>query len=128
MPEETPSVKIEATRAHGAEVVLCGAGQRERVADDMVAQTGGVLIPPFDHPDVIAGQGTAALELMEDVPGLDALIAPVGGGGLVAGVCIAAKGLDPRVRVFAAEPRFDGEAICWHDSHVDLIQVHRCDT
>src|SRR5262249_49052579 len=73
-------------------------------AADVLARSGGTLIPPYNHPDVIAGQGTAALELMEDAPGLDALVAPVGGGGLLAGVCIAGKGLNPRLRVFAAEP------------------------
>jgi threonine dehydratase/serine racemase len=70
----------------------------------VLAETGGTLIPPYDHADVIAGQGTAALELMEDVPDLDALVAPVGGGGLVAGTCIAASGVNPAVRLFAAEP------------------------
>ena len=61
MPEETPNVKVAATRSHGAEVVLCGAGQREKVAAEVVAATGGVLVPPFDHPDIIAGQGTIGL-------------------------------------------------------------------
>ena len=69
MPEETPEIKVAATRGHGAEVVLCAAGQRERVADEVVASTGGVLVPPFDHPDVIAGQGTIGLELLHQHPG-----------------------------------------------------------
>jgi threonine dehydratase/serine racemase len=69
-----------------------------------VARTGATLIPPFDHPDVIAGQGTAALELLEEVPDLDAILTPVGGGGLLAGCAIAARGVKPGIRVFAAEP------------------------
>src|SRR5882757_7647824 len=68
MPEETPGVKVAATRSHGAEVVLCAAGQREKVADEVVARTGGVLVPPFDHPDIIAGQGTIGLEIADDLP------------------------------------------------------------
>src|SRR5262249_18440747 len=70
----------------------------------VLAQTGGTLIPPYDHPDVIAGQGTVALELLEQVAELDVIIAPVGGGGLVSGICLAARGLDPSVRIVAAEP------------------------
>ena len=104
MPEETPSVKIEATRAHGAEVVLCGAGQREQVADEVVAQTGGVLIPPFDHPDVIAGQGTIGLEIAHDLPDVANVVIPVSGGGLASGVGTAIKALCPRARVFGVEP------------------------
>ncbi len=68
MPRETPALKVEATRRHGAEVVLCGPGERERVAAEVQEQTGGVLIPPFDHPDIIAGQGTIGLEIAEDLP------------------------------------------------------------
>ena len=71
MPEETPDVKVAATRSHGAEVVLCGAGEREKVAAEVVEQTGGVLVPPFDHPDIIAGQGTIGLEIAEDLPAVD---------------------------------------------------------
>ena len=77
---------------------------REEAAAAVLAETGGTLIPPYNHPDVIAGQGTAALELLEQVPGLDALVAPVGGGGLVAGLCLAARAVNPSLRVIAAEP------------------------
>ena len=70
----------------------------------MVAATGATFIPPYDHADVIAGQGTAALELLCEVPGLDVLVAPVGGGGLLSGACIAAKALQPGIRVVGAEP------------------------
>src|SRR5947207_2767243 len=101
-----PQVKKAAVEGYGGIVTLCEPTleARERTAADLVAQTGGTLIPPFDHPDVIAGQGTAALELLEDVPDLDAVVSPVGGGGLLAGTCIAAQGVHPAVRVFGAEP------------------------
>jgi threonine dehydratase len=106
MPSSASRVKRRAVEGYGAEVIECAPtlAARESTAAEVLARTGGTLIPPYNHPDVIAGQGTAALELLEDAPGLDALIAPVGGGGLVAGVCIAGKGINPSLRVFAAEP------------------------
>jgi threo-3-hydroxy-L-aspartate ammonia-lyase len=104
MPEETPEVKVAATRSHGAEVVLCAAGQRERVADEVVARTGGVLVPPFDHPDIIAGQGTIGLEIAEDLPEVANVIVPVSGGGLASGIGTAIKALCPQARVFGVEP------------------------
>lgn len=104
MPEETPDVKVAATRAHGAEVVLCGPGERERVADEVLARTGGVLIPPFDHPDVIAGQGTAGLEIAEDLPDVATVVVPVSGGGLASGIGTAIKALRPAARVIGVEP------------------------
>ena len=104
MPEETPGIKVAATRAHGAEVVLCGAGQRERVADEVVTRTGGVLVPPFDHPDIIAGQGTIGLEIANDLPDVANVIVPVSGGGLASGIGTAIKELCPRARVYGVEP------------------------
>lgn len=104
MPEETPNVKVAATRGHGAEVVLCAAGQRERVAEEVVAKTGGVLIPPFDHPDVIAGQGTIGLEIAQDLPDVETVLVPVSGGGLASGIGTAIKALCPRARVIGVEP------------------------
>ena len=102
MPRTAPLVKKNAVEGYGGIVALCEPTleARESAAAALVAQTGGTLIPPFDHADVIAGQGTAALELLEDVPDLDAIIAPVGGGGLLSGCAIAAAGL----RIFGAEP------------------------
>ena len=102
MPRTAPLVKKNAVEGYGGIVTLCepNLAARESTAAEIVARTGGTLIPPFDHPDVIAGQGTAALELFEEVPDLDAIITPVGGGGLLSGVAIAANGL----RVFGAEP------------------------
>jgi threonine dehydratase len=104
MPEETPEIKVAATRGHGAEVVLCAAGERERVADEVVAATGGVLVPPFDHPDVIAGQGTVGLEIAQDLPDVQTVLVPVSGGGLASGVGTAIKALCPEARVIGVEP------------------------
>lgn len=106
MPSNAPAVKREAVEAYGARVVLCEPTleARETTVARLQAESGAVLIPPYNHPHVIAGQGTVALELVEDVPDLDAIVAPVGGGGLVSGICLAAKGIKPALRVFAAEP------------------------
>jgi threonine dehydratase/serine racemase len=106
MPSTAPPVKRRAVEGYGGRVIECPPtpAARESTAAAVRAETGGTLIPPYDHPDVIAGQGTAALELLEQVPDLDAIIAPVGGGGLVAGLAITAKGARPGLRVFAAEP------------------------
>lgn len=107
MPRDAPRVKRAAVEGYGARVIPCEPtlASRLETAARVVAETGATLIPPYDHPDVIAGQGTAALELLEDVPDLDAVIAPVGGGGLVSGTALALRELAPKVRVFAAEPR-----------------------
>lgn len=106
MPNNAPAVKKNAVEGYGGNVILCEPTleARERTAAELMARTGGTLIPPFEHPDVIAGQGTAALELLEDVPDLDAVLAPVGGGGLLSGFCVASKGINPAIRVFGAEP------------------------
>ena len=107
MPRTAAAVKKQAVLGYGGQVIECEPTleARESTAAELVARTGGVLIPPFDHPDVIAGQGTAALELLEDVPDLDAVVAPVGGGGLLSGFCIAARGVRDSIRVFGAEPQ-----------------------
>ena len=106
MPRTAPLVKKAAVEGYGGIVTLCEPtlAAREETAARLVAETGGTLIPPFDHPDVIAGQGTAALELLEDVPDLDAVVSPVGGGGLLSGFCVASRGVNPAIRVFGAEP------------------------
>jgi len=106
MPAGAPAVKRRAVEGYGARVVACEATleARERTARAVVAETGARFVHPYDDADVIAGQGTAALELLEEVPDLDAIVAPVGGGGLVGGTAIAVRGLAPRVRVIAAEP------------------------
>ncbi|MBI1915248.1 MAG: pyridoxal-phosphate dependent enzyme [Planctomycetes bacterium] len=106
MPRNASPVKRRAVEEYGGRVVECEPTleARERTAADVLAQTGATLIPPYNHPDVIAGQGTVALELLEQVPGLDAVIAPVGGGGLVSGICVALREAAPSVRMLAAEP------------------------
>lgn len=106
MPEDSARVKLEAVRGYGARVVRCEPGDAARAAAvaELVADHGLIEIPPYDHPDIIAGQGTAAAELIDEVPDLDAVVVPVGGGGLIAGTAIAAKHLLPGVRVIGAEP------------------------
>lgn len=104
MPEETPQVKIARTRGHGARVVLCAAGQREAVAAQLVEETGATLVPPFDHPDVIAGQGTIGLEIAEDLPDVRTVLVPVSGGGLASGIGTAIRALCPQAQIFGVEP------------------------
>lgn len=106
MPLDAPQAKIEATRGHGAEVVLFDRFQQDREAlgRALAAERGMTLIPPFDHPDVIAGQGTAAKELFEQVGELDYLFVCLGGGGLLGGSALAARALSPRCRVIGVEP------------------------
>ena len=105
MPADASRIKLEATRAYGADVVTYKPGEsREEIAAQIRAEREAMLIPPFDHPHVVAGQGTAALELLEDAPDLDALVVPVGGGGLISGSSIAAKALRPGIRIFGVEP------------------------
>jgi threo-3-hydroxy-L-aspartate ammonia-lyase len=106
MPEEAPDIKLRATRNHGAEVVLCGPGQRETVATELAERTGGVLVPPFDDPDVIAGQGTIGLEIADDLPDVDCVLIPVSGGGLASGIGTAIKALCPNAKVVGVEPEF----------------------
>ena len=106
MPSTAARVKRRAVAEYGARIIDCDPtlAAREATAAALLAATGGTLIPPYDHPSIIAGQGTAALELLEQVERLDAIVAPVGGGGLVSGLCIAVQASDPRIKVFAAEP------------------------
>ncbi|MFJ5644624.1 threo-3-hydroxy-L-aspartate ammonia-lyase [Streptomyces sp. NPDC093223] len=106
MPEDTPRAKLEATAGYGAEIVTYDryTGDRVAIGEALAAERGLALVPPYEHPHVIAGQGTAALELIEEVGELDALVVPVGGGGLIAGSATAAKGLLPGIRVVGVEP------------------------
>jgi threonine dehydratase len=106
MPLDAPRSKVEATRAQGARIVTYDRLREDRtvIGKKIATETGATLIPPFDHPWTIAGQGTAALELLEDIPDLDALLVPVGGGGLISGCSIAAKHLRPGIRVIGVEP------------------------
>ncbi|NCC30867.1 MAG: threo-3-hydroxy-L-aspartate ammonia-lyase [Chloroflexia bacterium] len=105
MPDDAPPVKLAATRDYGAEVVIYqrATTDREAFARALAEQRGLTLIPPYDHPHIMAGQGTAAHELLTQVPELDALIMPVGGGGLISGCTIAAKAHKPTLRIFGVE-------------------------
>lgn len=106
MPEDTPQSKLDATAGYGAEIITYDryTGDRVAIGEAMAADRGLALIPPYEHPHVIAGQGTAALELIDEAGDLDALVVPVGGGGLMAGSATAAKGLTPGIRVIGVEP------------------------
>jgi len=112
MPANAPRVKQDNVRAFGARVRLCEPTSAARVAAcaEVQHETGATLVHPYDDVRVIAGQGTAVLELLEDVPDLDVVIAPVGGGGLLSGTAIAAKGVKPSIRVFGAEPALADDA------------------
>jgi threonine dehydratase len=106
MPSNAPAPKVAAVRGYGARVILCEPTQaaRESTAEAVRQETGATFLHPYDQAEVIAGQGTIALELLEDVADLDAIVAPVGGGGMIAGIAIAAKAKNPAIRIYAAEP------------------------
>ena len=106
VPEGAPKVKLDAIAGEGARIVRCAPNMRARDAAvaQVIAETGATLIHPFDHPDVIAGQGTAAMELIAAESGLDAIIAPVGGGGLLSGTSIATRALSSDTQIWGAEP------------------------
>ena len=112
MPADAPAMKLAATRGYGATVLTYDSEKqnREAVAEELLEKQGCVMIPPFDHPDVIAGQGTAALELIEKTGGLDMLLTPCGGGGLLSGSAIAAKAKSPSCRVIGVEPALADDA------------------
>ena len=106
MPETAPRIKQDNVRSFGAEIRFCGptAAAREAMCESVQRETGATLVHPFDNVDVIAGQGTVALELIEDVPDVDVVMAPIGGGGLLSGTAIVAKALRPGIRVLGSEP------------------------
>lgn len=115
MPKDAPQAKLASTRGYGAKIVPYDrrSESREEIARGIAAETGATILPPFDHPWVIAGQGTAALELLEERPDLDAIAVPLGGGGLLSGTLVAAKALKPGIRVFGVEPELADD---WHQS------------
>jgi threonine dehydratase len=106
MPTDAPRSKVEATRARGARIVNYDRFKEDRVliGKKLAIETGATLVPPYDHPWIIAGQGTAVLELMEQAQDLDAIVVCIGGGGLMSGSAIAAKSLNPKIRVIGVEP------------------------
>jgi threonine dehydratase len=110
MPDVAPPFKIEAVRSLGAEIVLVPPAQRQARTAQIAAERGLAIIPPFDHPDIIAGQATIGLEIVADLPSVACVLVPVGGGGLASGVASAVKALDPTVRVIGVEPELAGDA------------------
>ena len=112
MPHDSATVKINAVRGYGVEPTFCepDSDSRQAAADKVIEKTGATFIHPFDDERVIAGQGTAALELLDEISDLDAIIVPVGGGGLLSGTLIAAKSLNPSIKVYAAEPEWADDA------------------
>ncbi len=121
MPRDANRAKRTAVLAYGARIVECAPAlaSREEVLERVLAATGAVPVHPYDDPRVIAGQGSAALELLAQVPGLEVLIAPVGGGGLIAGTALAAEGLAPEATVLGAEPRAVDDA--WRSLHAGRL-------
>jgi threonine dehydratase len=113
MPRSSPRVKVEAVRGYGAEIYLCEPTQqaREEAVQELIARTGATFIHPFDNEQVIAGQATCALELIEDAGPLDAVVAPVGGGGLLSGTCLSTAALLPEAALYAGEPEGAADAV-----------------
>jgi threonine dehydratase len=107
MPADAPRSKLEATVGYGATVITYDRFResREKITEEIQDRTGAALVPPLDHPLIIAGHGTTAAELLEDTPEIDALIAPIGSGGLLSGCAIAAKEMRPQIRIIGAEPQ-----------------------
>ncbi|MFE8871852.1 threo-3-hydroxy-L-aspartate ammonia-lyase [Acetobacter persici] len=112
MPQDAPAMKIAATRDYGAQVVLYDryTQDRQAIGEGLAAERGATVLPPFDHPDIIAGQGTAALELFEETGPLDALFVPVGGGGLASGCGLVAQVVSPGCAVIGVEPAAGDDA------------------
>ena len=106
MPNNVPDVKLDAVKGYRANIILCEPTleARETTLDEITKKTGAQVIHPFNNPNVIAGQGTAALEMIEDLGTLDAMIAPIGGGGLMSGTCVTTRSLLPEAKLFGAEP------------------------
>lgn len=107
MPEDSMLLKVEATKGYGAEVIQSGvnAATRSKVAKDIVEKTGAILVPPFDDPFIVAGQGTVGLEILEDWSEVETIVVPLGGGGLSSGVTLAATSINPKIKVYAVEPQ-----------------------
>jgi len=110
VPHGAPQVKVDLIAASGAELVRVDAGDRVAVCAEVAQRTGATPVPPFDHPDVIAGQGTVGLEIAEDLPDVRTVLVPVGGGGLISGVSVALRALVPDVRIVGCEPALAADA------------------
>ncbi|KYQ91637.1 serine racemase [Tieghemostelium lacteum] len=124
VPSNAPQIKINAIRDYGAEVVLCEPTlvARETNCQNLIDKHGCTLVHPFDNESIIQGQGTVALELLEQVPDLDCIVCPVGGGGLLSGICIAAKAIKPNIKVIAAEP--EGADDAFRSKQAGSVQKH----
>ena len=107
MPNNTPKVKVDNVKRYGGEIIFCEPNikSRENTLNKMVNETGATIVHPYNDEKIIAGQGTAAKELLESIPDLDVIIAPVSGGGLLAGTLLAAKNINPKIEVYGAEPK-----------------------
>jgi threonine dehydratase len=128
MPADAPKVKLEGTRGYGAEVITFEKGvDREALTRKIAGERGLTLIPPFNHPHVVAGQGTAAKELFEETGPLDYFLVPVGGGGLISGCAIAAKHLAPKCRVIGVEPAA-GNDVCLSFKNRKITKIDVPDT
>lgn len=126
MPSDAPAAKLAATRGYGAEVVLYDRERMNRaeLAASIAAEKNAVLVPPYDDPAIIAGQGTVALELIEDAGALDVLLVCLGGGGLMAGCCLAATALSPSVRIYGVEPEAGDDWVrSWRENRIVSIPV-----
>lgn len=111
MPSNAPAIKRAATMALGAQVVIVGPASSERLAkaEELVREYGYIVVPPYDDEQIIAGQGTCGLEIVEELPGVDLVLAPVSGGGLLSGVAAAIKQIRPQARIFGVEPELAGD-------------------
>lgn len=124
MPHDAPAIKRQATEGYGATVVPCAAEEREAVTDDLIRREGYTLIHPYDNDHIIAGQGTAAWELFDEVGDLDLLFVPVGGGGLISGSALAAAGRAPGCRVIGVEPqRADDAGRSWRQNEIVTLPL-----
>ena len=127
MPSNSPASKVKNVESYGGRITFCEPTQaaREKTCTRITAETGATLIHPFEDFRVMAGQGTATLELLEDAPNLDLILVPVGGGGLLSGTAIAAKGVKPGIKVIAAEPAQASDAAqSFHSGHRVSVQAN----
>jgi threonine dehydratase len=126
MPSDAPAAKLAATRGYGAEIVTYDRERmnRSELAASIAAERGATLVPPYDDPAIIAGQGTVALELLEDAGALDVLMVPLGGGGLLSGCSLAASALSPGVRIYGVEPEAGDDWVrSWREDRIVAIPV-----
>jgi threonine dehydratase len=141
MPDDAPALKVDRVRADGAELILAAPGNdaRRALAENLAAERGLTLVPPYDDPEIIAGQGTCGLEIVEDLPDVGEVLVPVSGGGLISGIAAAVKALAPKARIVGVEPEdaadareslAAGEVRAWptertHETIADGLRVNR---